>query len=373
MPFQRWTYLSIIGLLFFTHTLEAQTSKYSNEFMNIGVGARAQAMGNSVTASLNDITAGYWNPAALANVKSPFQINAQHAEWFAGIANYDYIAVGLPIGQNRKGFASVSMIRLGIDQIPYTLNLINPDGSVNYDNITEFSAADYGFLTSYGQRFKDSNWLIGGSAKVIHRSIGQFGKAWGFGIDVGAYRSFNNFRMAFVGKDLSTTFNAWSFTLTEEEKLVFAATGNDIPVSSVEKTLPRLIVAFAYDIKTGKRTVLTVETDFDITTDGKRSVLLSADPISIDPHIGFEFKFKDFLALRAGFNNMQILKDPDNPTYTDFAIQPNVGVGLILGQIGVDYALTNVGSFGGSLYSNVFSIRLDLKERAHKSEVIENL
>ncbi len=372
MPFQKWNYFTLAMLLLCTFSLEAQTSKYSNEFMSIGVGARAQAMGNSVAASLDDITAGYWNPAALANVKSPFQINAQHAEWFAGIANYDYIAVGLPVGQNRKGFASVSMIRLGIDQIPYTLNLINPDGSVNYDNITEFSAADYGFLASYGQRFKDTKWMIGGSAKVIHRSIGQFAKAWGFGVDVGLYRSSENFRMAFVGKDLTTTFNAWSFTLTEEEKLVFASTGNEVPVSSVEKTLPRIVAAFAYDVRTGKRTVLTMEADFDITTDGKRTVLISADPISIDPHIGFEFKYKKFLALRAGFNNMQILKDPDNVTYKDFAIQPNVGIGLILGQIGIDYALTNVGSFGSSLYSNVFSVRLDLKEKSVKSPVLEN-
>ncbi|MEK7253297.1 MAG: hypothetical protein AAB316_01010, partial [Bacteroidota bacterium] len=41
--------------------------KYSNEFLSIGVSARAQGMGNSVVASIDDVTAGYWNPAGLAS------------------------------------------------------------------------------------------------------------------------------------------------------------------------------------------------------------------------------------------------------------------------------------------------------------------
>ena len=37
--------------------------KYSNEFLQIGVGARALGMGNSLVAGVNDVTAAYWNPA----------------------------------------------------------------------------------------------------------------------------------------------------------------------------------------------------------------------------------------------------------------------------------------------------------------------
>ena len=33
--------------------------KYSNEFLNIGIGARALAMSNSVITSSEDVTAGY--------------------------------------------------------------------------------------------------------------------------------------------------------------------------------------------------------------------------------------------------------------------------------------------------------------------------
>ena len=45
--------------------LQAQTRKYSNEFLNIGVGARALGMGNANVTSVNGVYSGYWNPAGL--------------------------------------------------------------------------------------------------------------------------------------------------------------------------------------------------------------------------------------------------------------------------------------------------------------------
>ena len=72
----------VIGL--FVLPLEAQ--KYSNEFLSIGVGARAQALGNAVVAGISDVTAGVWNPAGLANFNADqsLQLGAMHSEWFGG-------------------------------------------------------------------------------------------------------------------------------------------------------------------------------------------------------------------------------------------------------------------------------------------------
>ena len=67
----------------------SQFRKYSNEFLNIGAGARGLAMGSAQVASVNDGTAGYWNPAGLVGVTNDPQVNLMHAEYFAGIGKYD--------------------------------------------------------------------------------------------------------------------------------------------------------------------------------------------------------------------------------------------------------------------------------------------
>src|SRR5450432_1926198 len=80
--------------------MRAQAPKYSNEFLSIGIGARALAMSNSVVASTNDATSGYWNPAGLTNIQSNMQIAAMHSEYFAGIAKYDYGCVATPVDKS---------------------------------------------------------------------------------------------------------------------------------------------------------------------------------------------------------------------------------------------------------------------------------
>ena len=78
------TFLLISAALFSGSTF-AQV-KYSNEFMTIGVGARSHGLSNAMVAHVNDVSAGYWNPAGLTQIEAPFQISAMHAEWFCGIA-----------------------------------------------------------------------------------------------------------------------------------------------------------------------------------------------------------------------------------------------------------------------------------------------
>src|ERR1700750_3256197 len=80
----------------------AQFRKYSNEFLNIGAGARGLAMGSSQVASVQDGTAGYWNPAGLAGVKDHPNVNLMHAEYFAGIGKYDFASVALPLSGNKS-------------------------------------------------------------------------------------------------------------------------------------------------------------------------------------------------------------------------------------------------------------------------------
>ncbi|HRD80451.1 MAG TPA: hypothetical protein PLL53_06815, partial [Saprospiraceae bacterium] len=59
----RW-WMPVVMLCGFISNATAQ--KYSNEFLSIGVGARAQGMGMAVIAGGSDVTSGVWNPAGLA-------------------------------------------------------------------------------------------------------------------------------------------------------------------------------------------------------------------------------------------------------------------------------------------------------------------
>jgi len=312
-------------------------------------------MGNAQVATVGDVTAGFWNPAGLALMQGNVQVAAMHNEFFAGIGKYDYGAIAARIDSNHViGF---SLIRFGVDDIPNTIDLIDASGNIMYDKITSFSVADYAFIFSYAVRSKVPGLRYGANAKIIHRIAGDFATAWGFGLDAGAQYERGNWIFGLMGKDITSTFNAWTYSLTDDMKGVFAATGNEIPTNSTEVTLPKAILGVAYKANVSKKFSILPELNLDATFDGQRNVLISNNPVSIDPHLGIEFGYDNFIFLRAGVNNIQQVHDFDLGTSTIF--QPNMGIGLRLKNLSIDYALTNIGS-QESLYSNVFSLKLDI-------------
>ncbi len=342
-------------------SLHAQ--KYSNEFLAIGVGARAHGMSGAQTALVGDITAAYWNPAGLSEITAPFEVGAMHAEWFVGVTQYDYLSFGKSLHREHQSYLAFSLIRLGIDNIPYTINLVNADGTVNYDNVSSFSAADYALLGSYGRKLRNPAIAVGGTVKVIRRVIGSFGGAWGFGADLGMQYRKGRWMLGLQGRDLTTTFNAWSFNLTDREKDEFQRTKNEIPTSSTEITRPRFILGAAYRAAIGAKTTLLPAIDLEWTTDGQRNVLISSKTFNIDPKIGVEADYNGFVQLRVGVCNFQRVKDDFDPNKEVLTLQPNFGIGLKLGRVQLDYALTNVGNVSQVLYSHIFSVRVDFKER----------
>lgn len=348
-------YLFTIVMLGFLTTTFAQ--KYSNEFLSIGVGAAAQSMGNAQVAGVSDVTAGFWNPAGLTQVETDLQVSFMHAEWFASIGNYDYLAGVKPLSNGKRALG-LSIIRFGIDNIPNTLSLYKSDGTINYDNIKPFSAVDYAFLMSYAQKMKNEKLSIGGNVKVINRRIGPFATSWGFGLDLGLQYHINDkFTIGVLGKDITTTFNAWDINFTDEEKEVLEVTGNDIVINSVELTKPSIILGFAYHQRFNKIGVLA-EVNANITTDGQRNVLVSADPISLDPVAGFQLDYNERVYLRGGVNTIQKEKDLTGAEF--WTLHPNAGVGVKLGALRIDYAFTNVGEQSNNTYSHVVSLVMDV-------------
>lgn len=360
-------FISFFALSNLLHQTNLWGQKYSNEFLSIGIGARAQGMGNAVVASIDDVTAGYWNPAGLAsfNPGQGLQIGAMHAEWFAGVGKFDYLGMTLPStsGKRRVG---LSLIRFGIDDIPNTLSLFDDDGTVNYDNIVSFSAADYAFLGSYAQKLnakEGHNFYVGGNVKIVRRVIGTFASSWGFGIDLGLQYQMGNLKLGLVGRDITSTFNAWNVTFTEKEKGVLLATGNELPdINSLEVTKPQILVGAAYSFQFNKIS-LTPEFNLTATTDGKRNTLISGDPISLDPNLGVEMNYNNFLFLRAGLSQLQEETDFSGDQY--YISRPSIGVGLQLYSLRIDYAYTDLGD-SQDRYSHIVSLQLDLKPKGSK-------
>ena len=357
----------IICLFLLPCSVFSQFREYSNEFLNIGAGARGLGMGAAQVASVSDGTAGYWNPAALTYVRDNPSINLMHASYFDNIGKYDYGSVAIPIDDNKRTIG-LSIIRFAVDDIPNTLFLVEPDGSINYGNITTFSSADYAFLFSFAQKLKDEDdfkMSFGGNAKIIYRQVGHFAKAFGFGFDAGFKMEKNNYTLGIVAKDITTTFNAWSFSFTDQEKQALYLTQNNIPIKSTELTAPHLTIGNSYKFRLGESLSLLTEADLDVTFDGQRNTVISGKQISIDPHVGFEASIKNVFFVRAGLYNFQrALADGDTTNQKKVWIyQPTLGAGFKIKNVEIDYAFSNLANQSNPLYTHIFSLRFDLTKK----------
>ncbi len=80
-------------------------------FLKIGVGARAAALGDAFTVIVDDSTSLYWNPAGLAKMEKG-QLSATYNVWFAGI-NQGYLGIGFPLGGTGVAAGGVNYVHMG--------------------------------------------------------------------------------------------------------------------------------------------------------------------------------------------------------------------------------------------------------------------
>lgn len=331
------------------------TRNYSNEFMNIGVDAAALAMSGSVTATSNDVNSGYWNPAGLVHLEDN-ALALMHSSYFANIANYNYVAFAMPLDD--RSAIGLSVIRFGVDDILDTTKLIDQQGNINYDRINLFSAVDYGVTFSYARKLPIPGLNYGVNAKVIRRIIGDFASSWGFGFDLGIQFETKNWQFGLMARDITTTFNAWSFDQDRLEDIQNAIPGeNQEEPETNELTLPKLQLgmakSFIFDYDYSLKTELDLIVRFEQNND-----IISTSFASITPAFGFEFGYIDLVYLRGGVGNFQNELEFDNTKKLSF--QPNLGLGFKYNGVSIDYAITDIGDQSVALYSNVFSLKIDL-------------
>ena len=341
---------------------EAQiVRKYSNEFLNIGAGARGLAMGGAVISNQNDVYAPMWNPAGLLGIDRDWQGAAMHAEYFESIAKYDYIAFAKPLDNNGGVFA-ISIVRLGVDNILNTTQLIDPEGNIDYDKITSFSQSDYAALFSFAFNPGGNQKLdVGVNAKLVYRNVGKFASGYGFGFDLGAiYHSDSGWNYGAVMKDITTTVNFWTVNQKELSTIVNGEEFNPAPKDKMELTMPKLNLGMSRNFEINRDLELMPEAGINVDF-AKTAAVISTDFASISPYLGAELSFQKMIFVRAGLNRFQTVTDIED-LKRKVSMQPSAGIGIKYKGLTLDYAITNTGIGGSNYFSNFFSLKLDMRD-----------
>ncbi len=136
--------------------------------LRMGVGARALAMGGAHTAVASDATAGYWNPAALAQLEG-LSVSTMIAANMSFDRKYNYASIGYKFDFGALGF---SWLNAGTTEIPY-------------GGTTEgtFDANDHVFLFSYGNQME--RFFVGFNFKVLYNKVEEYSNT-GVGFDAAA-------------------------------------------------------------------------------------------------------------------------------------------------------------------------------------------
>jgi hypothetical protein len=284
------------------------------------------------------------------------QASLMHASYFANIAQYDYAAYASPIDE--RSAWGISLIRFGVDNILNTTQLIDDQGNIDYNRVSLFSAADYGLTFSYARKLPVPGFQYGVNAKVIRRIIGDFASSWGFGFDVGLQFERDDWKIGLMVRDITTTYNVWSINQDEYNSIKDAIEGQnqELPETS-EITLPKAQLGMSKKFEFHNDTSLLAAANLNMSF-ARTNDIISSEGLSVDPALGFEFGYTDLVFLRAGVGNFQKIQQIDGTKNVGF--QPNVGLGFKYKGIQIDYALTDLGDQSAALYSNIFSVKVDL-------------
>jgi hypothetical protein len=142
-------YIFLIIFCLFCFIQPVFAGEYTADFLRIGVGARALAMGSAFTGLANDASSAYWNPAG-GPYGSAISLQFEHVPIFDGLAQYN--SAHAVIGLEHNLSLTLGWIRLGVDEIPRYGEL---QGS-RYDRLTRSEYRSTGKADGYFQDNEDA-------------------------------------------------------------------------------------------------------------------------------------------------------------------------------------------------------------------------
>jgi len=306
------------------------------QFLKIGAGARATAMGEAFTAVADDATALYWNPAGIARMRS---INASfaHTDWFVDINN-EYIACVFPGGLLGNFGFSASFLSMGDMQRTAIDDITTLAREDEGEGLSTFSSSDFALGLTYA-RSLTNKFSLGVTAKYVREKISEM-SASGLGFDIGSLY-LTGFKTLRIGMAILNYSGETRFTGTDLQKEWVDPnwpsnyTANQWEITSQASPMPlQFKIGLAYDFKMGADHVLTTAGEMVHPNDGNEKVLVGLEYKWNNPVVG--------VALRGGYKY-----DPD--WYETKGALDNVSAGLGVSRrfgtakISIDYAYTNKG------------------------------
>lgn len=302
-------------------------------FLNIGVGPRAISMGGAFTATANDISALYWNPAG-ASRSSTNEAIFTHSTWFADI-NYEWAAAMVKLGD--AGTVGLNLTYLNYGEMEIT-TLAEQDGTGQM-----FSANDLSLGLTYAYNLTD-RFSLGGTVKYVQQKIWN-SSASAFAVDLGVLflsdiyglriaATITNFGtgMRMDGQDLLVQHDIDPNNYGNNDQILASLRTDEFPLPLTFR------IGLAMDVVNIEQHRLTLAVDALHPNDNDESI-----------NIGGEYMFNNLIAFRLGYKSLFLSNSEEGFT---------AGVGLnydFASDFGVrvDYAYQD---FGVLDYTQHFSL-----------------
>ncbi len=330
----------------------SKTGTTAATFLEIGIGANANAMGDAYVTRAADATSIYWNPAGIAHLQND-DIVAVHSLWIAS-TNLDWAGLVLTLGDfGNLGFSFTSLSMP--DQKVRTV--AQPEGTGEY-----FSAGDIALGVSYARDLTD-RFSIGFTGKYIQESIWHESSS-AFALDIGTLFRTDLFGGMMIGASISNFGTPMQLsgidtrTFAQVDPTVYGS--NDQIPYSIDLGSWGLPLLFRIGVSTNAIKTdnyrWTIELDALHPNDNYETL-----------NIGTEFAFNEFFFLRAGFHSIYFV-DPNTgtadksffrqPLYTgegglSFGIGLNAKMLFSTDNVEFDYAYRDFGILNGVQFFSV--------------------
>ena len=291
------------------------------QFLKIGVGGRATALGDAFVAISDDASALYWNAAGLAQFKES-EIIISHSAWLVDI-NHDFLGVVYHLDSDNT--LGVSFTSLWMDKMPVTTEFA-PFGTGEY-----FGFSDIAIGLSYARKMTDQ-FSFGGTVKYVEETLDKLSMR-GIMLDLGTYykTGLGSTRFAVVVSNFGAEL---------------APDGNVVLIGKREKSewqafAPPTVfrIGFAFEPFENEENRLTTSIQLNHPNDNSENVSLGA-----------EYGWRKILFIRAGYKF-----NVDEQNYT---VGAGINVPISIAQFSFDYAYSNFNSLGSA---HRFSIILGLE------------